>query len=73
MNNYLLWSGDVLFVKKLAAGDFCIFSRTPDGTKEEKIHHKTLPITQSFEAAQKNLDQFAASRSLEKVEKNIAS
>lgn len=69
MNNYLLWSGDILFVKKLTAGDFCIFSRSPDGKKEEKIHHKTLPITQTFEASQKNLDHFAKSRCLEKVSK----
>ena len=69
MNNYRLWSGDIIFVKKLTAGDFCIFTQTPDGRKEEKVQHKTLPITKTFEASQNNLDKFAASRCLEKVSK----
>lgn len=69
MNNYLLWSGDVLFVKQLTAGDFGVFSKASTGGKEERIHHKLLPITKTFEASQSNLDKFAASRCLEKVSK----
>ena len=67
MNNYRLWSGDMVFVKQLEAGDFGVFSKAASGGKEERIHHKLLPITRTFEAAQKNLDHYAASRCLEKV------
>ena len=73
MTKYKLWSGDTIFVKKLAAGDFCVFSQNPHTGKQERICHKLLPITQYFADAQTNLDAYAARRSLEKIPDEIAS
>ena len=67
MKKYRHWDGSILFVKRLAAGDFCIFSVNPQSGKEEKVSHKMLPITQDEPSAQKNLDLYAASRCLEKL------
>ena len=73
MNNYRLWSGDIIFVKKLAAGDFCVFSENPRTHKQERICHKLLPITQNFEESQKHLDAYAVRCSLEKIPDEMAS
>lgn len=67
MKSYRLWSGDIVFVKQLEAGDFCVFSQTPDGKKQERICHRMLPISRTQDAAQRFLDSYAAQRGLEVV------
>ena len=73
MTRYKMWSGDTIFVKKLEAGDFCIFSENPRTRKQERICHTLLPITKNFEESQKHLDAYAANRSLEKIPDEMAS
>ena len=73
MTKYKLWSGDTIFVKKLEAGDYCVFSLNPHTGKQERICYKLLPIAQHFEDAQKHLDAYAARCSLEKIPDDIAS
>ena len=61
---YQLQDGKILYVQKMAAGDYCVFQKDETGERTERCCHKMLPICTTFEAAQTKLKAFAQARGL---------